>query len=737
MDRNARRVPGWLFVATLGLSSALLFAVQPLAAKLLLPSLGGSAIVWAATSLFFQVVLLAGYALAHFSTARLGPRRQAVAVSVLVVLAILFVPAAPAEGAPLREAAMALPWVLLHLLVTVGPPALAFSVLAPSIQRWFAELPREQTGDPYRLYVASNVGSLLALLAYPLIIEPWLPLSAQRTAFRLGLGLLAIGVIGCATRLGPDLATTGSSRPRERGTWAQRGIWTGLAFVPASLSLAITTHITTDLAPVPLLWIAPLAVYLGTFIVAFTERGPGIARALWPLLPLVCVPMVPLLGLGIATPLAPVLAVHLLVLALVGLAFHGTLAQRRPAPAALTDFYLWLALGGAAGAAFNAVVAPLVLRRALELPTTLALALGVLILARSIVTPASEDDTSTSSTSHGALASVSLAVVVGTAMLLLRADDPVRGTSISFAPFAILAVPFALGHRWPRAAAVGVTVLLIGSVGAASLARPALHVERSLFSTYVVGESDRLELRYLAHGRTIHGVESLDPRLEGWALPYWPPESPAAQVLTAVAARDGSRAAVLGLGVGALSVFADPDGEMVFYELDPAMGRIAHDYFGYLDRCGNACRVVIDDGRAGMEADDTVYDLIVLDAFSSSAIPVHLLTREALQIYLDHLTPDGVILVHVTNHYVDLHGPLAAAADTLELEGRARDFEPDRSRMPEHTFVAGSRWVALARTSPALAVAEASGEGWGPLHPRRASRVWTDDYANPLATYRW
>lgn len=691
-----------LYAGAVGLSAALLFSVQPMIAKRLLPSLGGTAATWVAVMLFFQAALLAGYFAAHRLN-RGDMRQAAVGTLTLLVAGLVLLSPEPDPG-PL----VTIGTVLLALTASVGLPAIALATVAPGLQRWFSELPPRP--DPYWLYVASNVGSLAALLGYPILIEPLASPAAQATAWRVGYGTLIAIVAACALPLfrGADRQNPSPAVPRPGLSTGLRWMW--LAFLPSSLMLGATSHITTDLAPVPLLWVLPLAVYLGSYALAFSRFSPHILPNAIRCTPVAVVPLVPLTILGIAAPAWLVVLAHLALLGLLGVVFHGELSRTRPAPEQLTSFYAWLAVGGVLGGLFNALVAPHAFDAALEYPTVLALACLSLPRAHG--------------SSRGLLPSLVVAALGAGLLFSVHAEDPLSGTPIGYGVFSVLILPFLVAFRWPRAAGIGLALLLAAAIAMLDARQNTEYEGRSLFASYRVGVDERRGFRYLAHGNTIHGAASLDERHAGWALPYHLPGSPIAELLES--RRPGSEAAVLGLGIGALATYADPDRPIRFYEIDPLMVAIAGTNFDFLGDCGDACSVEVGDGRIALRDSERHFDLIVLDAFNSSAIPTHLLTLEALQTYLEHLEPGGLIAVHITNRYVDLEPALAAQADALGLRAAIREHHPEFGDEPG-LFVADSRWIVLAPDQSQLPVA-----GWRPLRAP-TSRPWTDGHADLLS----
>lgn len=734
------------FAASVGLAAALLFAVQPLQAKLLLPVAGGTPLAWAVVTAFFQLAVLAGYVLAHVAR-RIVPR-AALGPAVVVLLAIgaAWGPTdaatlASGSNAPYEGAAIgaAIGWSLVRAL---GVTVVALSMVSPIVQYLFAGAEARERGpggrrpsDPYWLYAASNVGSVGILLAYPLTLARWWPLPTQSDVFRGGLLVLAGLVAMCSvvSHRPPEPGATAPEVASPRPPWPDVSSWVIRSAVASALVLAATNHVTTDLAPTPLLWSLPLAVYLGSFIVAFSRWGAVATEFARSHAPLLVVPLVPLLALGIAMPAALVTGVHLVALAAVCMALHGEVARTRPPPDRLTEFYAWLGLGGALGGVAVAFVAPAVFNGPWEYPLLVAGAL-LLNVRRRTQRQASAEPTLTTGFMADVPALV-IAAALGAVLCLLWSEDPVTGTTIHYAPFAVIVLMSCRCHRWPGVASGAVAAFVLIAFSSVEWSRPVITRARSPFGSYRVAEDERRDIRYLAHGHTVHGAQRRHPPGIDWALPYWPPGSPAAEIVSAVQAPaatrpDGrpGRIAVLGLGVGAMATFIEPDGHAEFWEIDPEIVRLAHARFRFLDRCGQACVVNLGDGRLGLQRTPPgSYDLIVLDAFSSSAVPTHLLTLEAVEMYVRHLRPHGVLVVHITNHHVDLEPVLAAVSAELGLTAWHRRHVPDATETTP--FVAPSRWMIIARTDVALdALVDRS--TWSQAETRPDVAAWSDQHAD-------
>ena len=684
-DRDGRAV---LFTVTVFLGAALLLFVQPLCARRLLPLLGGTPAVWNTCMLFFQLLLVGGYAYVHWLI-RLGSGRRQLLVHALLLGLSLFAlpnladpgPRPPVEGSPI-------PWLLLSLLRSVGAPFFLLATSAPLLQSWYSHTGFPSRRDPYCLYAASNAGSLLALLAFPTLVEPNLDLRSQATIWSCAFVLFALltvmagGITNARPRysLGVDSAQAAAPVP------AQVLLWLFAAFVPSSLFLGVTRHVTTDVASVPLLWVLPLSVYLLTFVLAFARRPP-ISVRLASRMMLVLVPLGLVAMAAWWTLPAPVsLLIHLLLLFFVALVCHGRLAETRPDPRYLTGFFLTLAVGGALGGIFNALLAPLWFDSILEYPLMAVLA------------------------------------------LLLRVRSPQPANAPGLARRRSLAVDGVV-----LLCALGVPFGLTGVPGGG---RPLLS-QRTFFGVHRVRPHANPEALWYTNGTTVHGLQLVRDRAAKTA--YYHEQTGLGQLFLAL---DGAtcldRVGVVGLGVGTIAAWAQPGQQYTFFEIDPLVAWIARDsgHFTFLaDSQASQIEIVLGDGRLSLErsADDSL-GLLVLDTFSSDAIPVHMLTFEAFELYFRKLTPDGVLAVHITNRHLDLRRLLHALAretGTLALEWsgkRSLEPVPELGQNP-------SEWVLLtSHGSPSLDRLTLAGFSALPEQP--PVRVWTDDFSNLLSLFK-
>lgn len=715
-----------LFVAAILLGSFLLFLVQPLVARMALPRLGGAPNVWNSAMLVYQALLLGGYAYAH-ALGRLTLRRQALVHLAVLLLAALTLPIGLAELPPPASGWEVL-WVPLLFLATIGPLFFAVSAQAPLLQRWFAADPG--AGDPYPLYAASNLGSFAGLVAYPLLAEPLLPLRAQSAAWAIGYGALVV-LVAVAVRRLPHTPpqTLGDRTDAGPIGWRRIALWLSLSAVPSGLMLSTTTYLTTDIVAMPLLWVIPLGLYLLSFTVAFAERR-GVANlvsryAAALVLVLGSVTMM-LSGGGGAIPAA---FASVALLAVVATALHARLYGTRPAPEHLTLFYLVMAAGGALGGALTALIAPVVFDWTWEHP--------LLIVAAALLVPMPAYARWTERFDWSPLRTrVTLATIFALALLaiavLVRATmaEDRDGLTVQIL-LAVVTVLGLLVVRW-RVAFAGVLALAMLALGGIDPLAVSLTGERSrsYFGVYTVRDIDDAA-RTLAHGTTLHGVQLRAAGLETEPTTYYGRRSGIGIALGEAAA--DARVGIVGLGVGTLACYRRPGQAWTFYEIDPAVLAYSRSgQFTFLRRCTPDARVVIGDARLELaQAPRGAYDVLAIDAFSSDAVPLHLLTDEALKVYLRALAPDGVLLVHISNRYVDLAPALGALARANGLSAIVRNDL--QAEMP----LTRSVWVALARDPARLdRLRSARDLNWTALDTSRTT-VWTDDYASILPDIIW
>jgi SAM-dependent methyltransferase len=724
------------FALTLLLSALLLFAVQPLVAKLLLPLLGGAPMVWNTCMVFFQALLLGGYGYAHWLTSRGTLRKQALIHLGLLFVGLCFLPMAlgrevdPGGKSPLV-------WLLVTLFGLVGIPFLVLSASAPLLQNWFSRSGHKASKDPYFLYAASNAGSFVALLGYPLLAEPLLRLSQQTFGWSVGYGLLVMCFGLVAVMVWRNKSVLPEAQPEKAATapkpaWSQRGLWILLALVPSSLMLGLTTYLTTDIASVPLLWTLPLALYLLTFILVFAKIGDRVTPLAARALPIAAVTVIFLLLAEIKHPAGLLVPLHLLIFFIIALAIHGKLASLRPDPAHLTEYYLCLSIGGVLGGLLNTLVAPLVFSSVVEYPLAIAIAC--------IIAPPPEKNLPEKTWSQQLL----WPVVIGAVTALLAKFLPgLAKQSHQLAMFFIFGLPL-LGaffvSRRPLVFGLTLATILWGGTFYTALHGHIIHAERNFFGALRVTLDPDGHIHRFYHGTTVHGIQYVDPKLQDVALSYYHKDGPVGAFMPFYEVRKTvKRVAVIGLGAGALATYAKPDEEWTFYEIDPAVLSIASDtnYFTYLQRC-RAKKVTqrIGDGRLLLrEEPDHHFDLIVCDAFSSDVPPLHLITKEALAEIRTKLAPGGMILYNISSRLLNFRPVLGNVAQELHLDGYSlidlatAEDEEQTGRYPSH-------WAVLAADTEALKPL-AGNQYWKPLEPDSAHPVWSDDYYNILSVLDW
>lgn len=656
-----------VYAVPLFLSGLLVFWVQPMFARLVLPWYGGTPAVWSTMLAFFQAALLMGY-LYGYLTSRLGARRQIVLHLALMFLQLPLLPLGlPAGWLPAKAVSPGLGLVAL-LLCTVAMPFFVVSTTSPLLQRWFAQGTHRRAADPYFLYSVSNAASLVGLISYPVVMERALSLQDQARVWMVIYVLLCVTVALASRDLwrAPSIPVWQASEQAPPLRITRRARWVALALVPSSLMSGVTTYISTDLASIPLWWVVPLVAYLGTFIVAFST-----ATHAWRA-PVVRLFGYAFAGLTLGMLLVPthllLIPLHLLVFVLVALVCHGALADDRPDPRHLAEFYVWVAVGGALGGSFNAFVAPLVFTSVAEYP--------VMLLLFAL-------------------------------WLFYRGGEGRRLR------------PDRLGLI------IGCTALAVGLCVRDT--QTTLFVTRTFYGTHRVVSNDE-GMHTLLHGTTAHGMQYSDAERRLTPQLYYAPGGPLHQLIST---RMAHTVAVVGLGAGSTACHGKPTQAWTFYELDPAVAQIARDpaLFTFLRDCPPRHAIVLGDARLSLAQTNETYDILVLDAYTSDAVPTHLLTREALRLYLSRLAPGGLLLFHITNRYYDLVPVLSALARDAGLAARLR-FDQHASEPGAAIVSYRSKVIAMARTQADLGVA-AEDARWQSV-PASDTRLWTDDYANPL-----
>jgi hypothetical protein len=740
-----------IFGAAIFLSAALLFAVQPMFTKMVLPRLGGSPSVWSVAMVFFQALLLAGYAYAHALTRFLASRTAVLVQVVVMACAALFLPLSIRAGWGRPPETGAAFWLIGLFAASIGLPFFALSANGPLLQAWFARTDHRAALNPYFLYAASNVGSFLALISYPIVIEPFVRLTDQTWAWSAGfvLLILLVAASGAMLRLAPARAAQEVAAEME-ATQAPRlrdaARWVALAAIPSGLLVAVTAHISTDVAAVPLLWVVPLALYLLTFVIVFATRPIIPHRLAVNAQPAFVAALMVVLVLDLVSSILVQIAVHLAAFFFAALVCHGELAQRRPPPRHLTAFYMWMSLGGMIGGLSAGLIAPFVFNWIAEYPLLIVLAL--LCRPGAFAIP---------QRSRERLAWI--AAIVAALVILLwmkdsseRVDDIVKNIAVA----VMLGTAIVLWKR-PMVLAAAVAFLLVANLidndDGSSESR------RSFFGVLKISDTADGNYRVLMHGTTIHGAEQIaasgedaedeeddDSAQTGkdkagetkpsesarpTPLTYYFDSSPLAQTIAAAREKSGTvRLAVIGLGAGTLACQTKPGDTLTYYEIDPLVVRIARDpeLFTYLSSCAPNAPIVVGDARLTLaDAPDGSYDLIIVDAFSSDAIPIHLLTRDAMALYARKIAPNGMIVLHLSNRHLELASVVAGVAQANGLVSRLNDEKSDDANDDEYRF--DSTVAAVARKDEDFGALTKSTH-WLAQTADPAQRVWTDDYSN-------
>jgi len=717
-----------LFALTLLLSALLLFSVQLVFGKLLLPMLGGSPAVWNTCMVFYQTMLFAGYAYAHLLASRCNVRRQILIHGAILLLSGVSWPVALSASTPPSEQPVS--WLLGMLFGSLGMPFFALATTAPLLQRWFVSARHRASGDPYFLYVASNAGSLLALLAYPFVIEPHWRVSEQLVLWNGAYLLLGALIAGCGAvvwRGGAVDTPVACVETQDSRIPARRGAhWLLLSAVPSSLLLGVTHFISTDVAAVPLLWIIPLALYLSSFMLAFSHWNPRILphamtlQALW---------LLPLIAFAFINPslltLSGQLTLHLVAFWLACMVCHGELARQRPDPQHLTLFYLLLSLGGLLGGVFNGLLAPLLFDDIHEYPLMIVLALllrpGGSMVGRTWRETAREFWPT-------------LLLLAGAGLIDARVDTALHLDALGVALILLTGFSYSLrASPWAMGSFAG--ALLALALGLHASLSDVLERERTFFGVHAVRASVMTDERgaperyhELYHGTTKHGAQRLTEEFKRVPWLYYSQPGPIGQLFARYAATSQHwRIGVVGLGTGALACYARAGQQWTFYEIDPTVVRLARDprYFSYLADCLPQAAIELGDARLSLQrVPDDTFDLLVLDAFSSDAIPTHLLTTEALEVYWRKLKREGLLALHITNRHLALKKLLGAYAEAQHVAGLLQEY----TAPPDHFLIVDADWVVLAREAALLAPLRDSG-AWRKLPLVFDVKPWTDDYS--------
>jgi spermidine synthase len=725
LPKTSTRFVPILFTITIFISASLLFFVQPLFTRIVLPSIGGASAVWTTAMLFFQSVLIAGYFYAHLTTRYLPVRWQMGLHLALWAIALWFLPLAlPDEIRFDTNISPALHTLILYAL-GVGMPFVVLSANAPLIQSWYGRSGGPSADDPYFLYGASNLGSLISLLAFPLIAEPLFGISAIGKGWAVGFVILGGLLLACvlvpkagaaAAAAEPTLAANGpAAKPRLRdfATWAL------LAFIPSSLMLGVTSKISTDLGSFPLVWVIPLALYLLTFVITFTSRPLFGANVLTPLFRASMAILVVLSAGGAAPDNATWIVIALLMASyfIVSTKAHSVLFNCRPSKEHLTLFYVTMSVGGALGGVFNSLLAPMIFNDIYELRIMVAIAAILLVAPFSKVK------------GIDVAFGVVLALIAVQPFLLLYDSLPnlpvlvraLAGGAILFGGYIYLS---------NRSVAPMIATAVTVAFAAYVTTDDAIFKDRSFFGAHKIQEMGGFR-RYV-HGTTIHGAERMgDYGKRPEPITYYSLGGPMGQIFTSARGKQAKTVGIVGLGVGALACYRQDQQTWDFYEIDKTVDDIARNanYFTYMSTCAGSSPTYLGDARIVLDHQaDKRFDILVIDAYSSDAVPVHLTTTEAVQLYKDRLAPGGLLIFHISNRFFDIELPLARSAEALGMPALMQNYEAPLELAKGGDF--SSRVVVMGALQDL-----AQDSRWAPLKSDGGA-LWTDDYANPLSIMR-
>jgi hypothetical protein len=729
-----------VYTSAIFVSALLLFSVQPLFTKMVLPRLGGSPAVWSVAMVFFQSLLLMGYAYAHYLM-RIKNRAIPVAVHLaLLVVAFLTLPLSIANGWGEPPTSGYPFWLLGLFVASIGLPFFALAANNPLLQAWFVRSGHPSGGDPYFLYASSNIGSFLALLSYPVLLEPMFTLHMQNLIWTSGYVLLILLIAGCGALLlaSPKSAavdTLAAEGNAPAPSWPLRARWVFLAAVPSGLLIAVTAHISTDVAAAPLLWVLPLSLYLLTWVLVFQSRPLLPHKWMLMLQPVAIAGVIVLLAVGGEQNLLLTLGGHLLCFFVIAMACHGELARTRPAAKYLTGFYVALSFGGMVGGLFAGLVAPYAFSWIAEYP--------ILLVCAALCRPTGEERWPRFGRWYWPLLlALALALIAPSSrtgeVSQWLLDQRIYVASAAAAAGVLLALVLDAG-RWKLA---GLAALALVSIRVYPADEGRVETVRSFFGVHKILVTPSGHYHVLMHGTTIHGAEQFQS--DGTPLPgrpepitYYHRDGGIGQAIAALRERKGNplRVAVIGLGAGTLTCASEPGETWKFFEIDQSMVDTARDprYFTYIASCEPGLAPVIGDARLTFAREpDGIYDLVVVDAYSSDAIPIHLATKEAMKIYKDKLTPQGAVLMHVSNRHLELSSVVVGIADANDL--RSWVYSEDSGRDSEYIF---STSVVVSARQEADIGKLASSDEWAQTEADEKQRIWTDDYCNVLgAVYR-
>ncbi len=733
-DRNLSLI--FLFAATLFTSASLMFVLQPLFGKILLPLLGGSPAVWNTCMVFYQSILFLGYLYAHYLSTRYSQQRQIQIHTALILVSFLALPLALPENTVPPTDSNPTFWLLWTLFLAIGLPFFVVSTTAPLIQKWFANVGHHTSHDPYYLYAASNTGSLIALLSYPFLLEPNIGLANQKSYWSVGYLILCLLIAACAFALWKNRQAIEQHEDADAVTdenslsLTTKLHWLALAFVPSSLLLGLTNFISTDIASVPLLWIIPLTLYLLSFVIVFSKWNDKIHPLMVKLQPLFLLPFIAYAFINPADlPYWAYLILHLIAFFFAVMVCHGELAKLRPHTRHLTTFYLIMSFAGMLGGMFNTFVAPFVFNAVYEYP--------IMIIAALMLRPGRMNSPLPQIIAPALLVIAGI-IVHATVDNLLRYFD-----IIVISLIGLTLLTYLLRTR-PVGFALMSGAIIFLALGLHGLSSHTLYQERSFFGVLAVREAVLTDeqgkpesYHELFHGTTKHGAQRLAANLSQIPLTYYSRPGPMGQLFKEYDNSDQSwNIGVVGLGAGALTCYAKDQQNWTLYEIDPLVVDIAGNpaYFSYLSQCARNAAMRVGDARLSLEQEpDQHFDLLIMDAFSSDSVPTHLLTKEALELYFKKLKPGGILAFHMTNRHLSLKKVLSINAEALHLAALIQEFKPQQ----DIPLVVATDWVVMAKQAETLEPLRLSRLGnWQKMPLYFDMKPWTDDFTNIVSIWK-
>ena len=729
--------PVFLFASTLFLSATLMFILQPMFGKILLPLLGGTPAVWNTCMVFYQTLLFLGYLYAHRLSTHSNHQRQIQIHTALLIFSFIALPVGLSDNINPPTDSNPTLWLIWTLFIAIGVPFFVVSTTAPLLQKWFSQCGHASSHDPYYLYAASNAGSLLALLSYPFLIEPNIGLASQRLLWSFAYGGLCLLIIGCAVLMWKtqvnnqdDIAEIELDDTAPIST-KQQLHWLALAFVPSSLLLGLTQFISTDIASVPLLWIVPLTIYLLTFILVFSKWADRIHPAMIAVQPALLTVFIAYSFINPAVlPFWLDLILHSLAFFIAVMVCHGELARNRPATRHLTQFYLIMSFGGMLGGLFNTFVAPFVFNAVYEYP--------IMIVAALLLRPGFFKG------QWWLQSMFPVAVFIGGLAVFFGSDQLFDYFDLIGGALILLAGLTYSFRKSPLAIGLLTAVILIFTISLHNMASSTLYQQRSFFgvlsvrNTVIADENQNPEtVRELYHGTTKHGAERLTAANITTPLTYYSRPGPIGQVFSEF---DGENQnwviGAVGLGAGALACYSKDNQHWHFFEIDPLVVQVAKNpnWFNYLNRCNKKAEMIVGDARLSLEKeDDGSFDLLIMDAFSSDAVPTHLLTREALELYLRKLNDNGLLAFHITNRHLAIKNVLADHVNTMHLAALLQEFKPET----EQPLVVATDWVVISKNPDRLQRLQQSRLGhWQKLPLTFGLQPWTDDFTHIIGIWK-